>query len=234
MTKRRSVIVNADDFGASVGINRGIVRAHRSGPVTSTSLMVNMPAAGDAVARARDVPDLAVGTHVNFTNEGDPVVDLDDLSACRSELHRQLELFESSVGRVPTHVDSHHNVHLHDPALGEVFDEVGRQLGVPVRGRSGIPYVSRFYGQWDGESHPEQISAESMLRILDEEAGHDLIEFACHPGYHDPRFVSVYHRERAVELQTLCSPELVAGLRQRQIVLVSFADVVRGQGGRWS
>jgi predicted glycoside hydrolase/deacetylase ChbG (UPF0249 family) len=41
-------IVNGDDFGASRGINRGIVEAHCHGVLTSTSLMVNMPATEEA------------------------------------------------------------------------------------------------------------------------------------------------------------------------------------------
>ena len=42
----RHLIVNADDFGQSAGINRGIIEAHEHGIVTSTSLMVRWPAAG--------------------------------------------------------------------------------------------------------------------------------------------------------------------------------------------
>ena len=72
-------IVNADDFGADIGINRGIAEAHTSGIVTSTSLMVNMPGTEDAVELSRKLPGLGVGLHVNLTNEGGPtVVDLDD------------------------------------------------------------------------------------------------------------------------------------------------------------
>ena len=53
------LIVNADDFGASAGINRGILEAHERGVLTSTSLMVNMPAVGEAVRSRRDYPELS-------------------------------------------------------------------------------------------------------------------------------------------------------------------------------
>jgi chitin disaccharide deacetylase len=54
------VIFNADDFGYSCGINRGIVEAHRRGVVTATSLMVNTPATEEAVRLARELPDLDI------------------------------------------------------------------------------------------------------------------------------------------------------------------------------
>ena len=58
MGATKFVIVNADDFGFSSGINRGIVEAHERGVVTSTSLMVDQPAAGEGAAYAREHPGL--------------------------------------------------------------------------------------------------------------------------------------------------------------------------------
>jgi len=52
----RRLIVNADDFGQSPGINRGIMEAHERGIVTSVSLMVRWPAAVEAAAYARRLP----------------------------------------------------------------------------------------------------------------------------------------------------------------------------------
>ena len=62
----RWVIVNADDFGRSRGVNRGIVEAHERGIVTSASLMVRWAAAADAAAYARMRPELSVGLHVDL------------------------------------------------------------------------------------------------------------------------------------------------------------------------
>lgn len=66
------LIVNADDFGLTEQVNRGILDAHRHGIVTSTSLMANGPAFDPAVALARTAPGLAVGIHLNLT-EGRPL-----------------------------------------------------------------------------------------------------------------------------------------------------------------
>src|SRR5438046_10117756 len=62
----RTLIVNADDFGQSPGINRGIIAAHERGIVTSASLMVRWPAAVAAAAYARAHPRLSVGLHVDL------------------------------------------------------------------------------------------------------------------------------------------------------------------------
>ena len=60
----RRLIVNADDFGRSPGINAAVLRAHRDGILTTASLMVNEPACAEAVAITRDHPRLGVGLHL--------------------------------------------------------------------------------------------------------------------------------------------------------------------------
>src|ERR671930_1629409 len=106
----RYLIVNADDFGATRGINRGIIEAHLHGVVTSTSLMVTTPWCEDAVRLARTAPDLGVGLHVDLSGAVPADAHLDE-QGCAAELQRQLLLFEAMTGRCPTHLDSHHNSH---------------------------------------------------------------------------------------------------------------------------
>src|SRR5437867_1616393 len=65
-TALRLLIVNADDFGYSRGVNRGIVEAYERGIVTSASLMVNRVAAAEAAEYGRDHPELGVGLHVDL------------------------------------------------------------------------------------------------------------------------------------------------------------------------
>src|SRR5262245_9636601 len=67
---RKYLIINADDFGASVGINRGIVDSHTCGVVTSTSLMVTGRAVREAVVMTRDCPGLSLGLHWDISGEG--------------------------------------------------------------------------------------------------------------------------------------------------------------------
>ncbi len=62
----RRLIVNADDFGRSRGINAAVIRAHREGILTTASLMVNEAAGDEAVALARENPRLGVGLHLTL------------------------------------------------------------------------------------------------------------------------------------------------------------------------
>lgn len=220
-------IVNADDFGASNGINRGIIEAHQRGILTSTSLMVNMPKTAEAVALSRNAPKMSVGLHVNFTNEGDnPVVDICDLQACQVELSRQFCDFVTLMGRLPTHLDAHHNIH-RDPLMQSLFVALARQYELPLREHSPVRYFSSFYGQWDGETHLEQISVTSLCQMLETEFYSDFTELSCHPGYLDSNFDSVYAIEREAELATLCNPVVPRILRSLSLRLINYQDLRR-------
>jgi hopanoid biosynthesis associated protein HpnK len=72
----RRLIVNADDFGFTAGINRAIVEAHTHGIVTSSTLMANGRAFEDAVRSAATIPRLSVGCHVVLI-DGEPVLNAD-------------------------------------------------------------------------------------------------------------------------------------------------------------
>jgi len=70
----RRLIVNADDFGLTPGVNRGIAEAHAQGIVTSTTLMANASAFEDAIQLAAASPRLSVGCHLVLV-DGSPVLD---------------------------------------------------------------------------------------------------------------------------------------------------------------
>ena len=70
----RRLIVNADDFGFTTGVNRAIVEAHTRGIVTSSTLMATGRALEDAARLAKTVPNLSVGCHVVLI-DGEPVLD---------------------------------------------------------------------------------------------------------------------------------------------------------------
>ena len=214
------LIVNADDFGASRGINRGILEAHRRGILTSTSLMVKSKAAEEAVVLSEAAPELTVGLHVDLPREvaaGSPRV-------IQAELREQLGRFQALMGRPPTHLDSHHNVH-RDPRVLSHFLEIAQEHGLPLREHSRVRYFSKFYGQWGGETHLEQLSVESLLRMLRTEIGRGVTELSCHPGYRDPDYPTGYSVEREAELRTLCDPRIRETLAQESIQLISYRDL---------
>ncbi len=131
MDSRRFLIVNADDFGLSEGVNRGIIEAHEHGIVTSASLMVLKPAAASAAAYGRKEPRLSLGLHLDLGEwfhdgevwiQRDLVVPLEDHAVVAEELARQLWSFRRQVGRDPTHLDSHQHVHKNEPVRSAALD----------------------------------------------------------------------------------------------------------------
>ena len=77
------LIVNADDFGLTSGVNRGIAEAHAKGIVTSSTLMANGPTFSQAIEIARALPDLAIGCHVTLV-DGTPLTGPEKVSSLLS------------------------------------------------------------------------------------------------------------------------------------------------------
>jgi chitin disaccharide deacetylase len=222
----RYLIVNGDDLGASPGVNRGLAEAHRRGPLTSASLIVNLPASRHGARVARGLQGLSVGLHANLTDaSGNALVDLETGERCRAVLDEQLRAFEKLMASEPTHLDSHHNLH-RNPRLLPYFLEVAHRYGLPLREHSPVRYLSDFYGRWGGETHPEQISLQSLIGLLETEVSTGVTELSCHPGYPDLLLRSSYQVEREVELRTLCDPGLRAFLAERRIRLVDFREAM--------
>jgi chitin disaccharide deacetylase len=222
----RYLVVNGDDLGASPGVNRGIAEVHRRGPLTSASLIVNLPASQQAARLARGLPGLSVGLHANLTDaDGRALVDLETGARCQAVLAEQLRAFQRLMGRQPTHLDSHHNLH-REPRLLPAFLEAADRYGLPLREHSPVRYLSGFYGQWGGRTHLERISVQGLIELLAGEPPVGVSELSCHPGYPDALLRSSYREEREVELRTLCDPALRAFLATRRIRLVNFAEAM--------
>lgn len=157
MNRRRRLIINADDFGISEGVNRGILEAHGAGSVTSASLLVNLPAFGHALHGAASAPRLGVGLHFNLT-AGAPISSPDRVrSLCDAEtgtflslgrlvaralrgrivpsevaLECEAQIERLRVGGVAiSHLDSHHHVHML-PGIWKPVRQVARQAGIDI------------------------------------------------------------------------------------------------------
>jgi predicted glycoside hydrolase/deacetylase ChbG (UPF0249 family) len=229
---KRYLIVNADDFGQSPSVNRGVIEAHAGGIVTSASLMVRWPAAAEATAYAREYPDLALGLHFDLGEwayrEGAwlpayEVVSADDPTAVMEEAARQLAAFRGLVGRNPTHLDSHQHVHLREP-VRSVLIEIAGELAVPLRHHDPkIRYCGDFYGQTgEGQPLPGSISADALSEIF-AALPPGVTELACHPGLED-ELQSTYRSERVEELKVLCDPRVRATVAVEMIELCSFTS----------
>lgn len=231
------LIVNADDFGQSHGINRGIITAYRHGIVRSASLMVRWPAVAEASAYAREHPGLSVGLHVDLgeqifrAGEWVPlyiVVPLQDETAIRDEISRQLGVFDRLMGHAPTHLDSHQHVHLREPVRA-ILMELAQRLGIPLRHCSPeITYRGNFYGQTaEGTPLHDVISVDGLIQIL-ESLSAGCTELGCHPAAHCDLH-TMYGQERLEELKVLCDPRVRAAVLAMGFELRSFADLPHGR-----
>ena len=221
------VIMNADDFGYTQGVTRGILEAHEHGVVSSTSLMVDMPGAAEAAALARLQPALGVGLHFVATNEGGPLFDLSNAALVKEELDRQLGRCCELLGRMPTHLDSHEHLHLKQRALQPLFLALAEKHHLPLRGLGAVRFNGEFYGhryddQWQAHPAPELIGVENLEKIL-RALPDGVTELACHPAYVTPDLESSYAAEREIELATLMDPRVSATLRKLEISLINFA-----------
>ena len=230
----RVLIVNADDFGRSAGVNRGVIQAHEEGIVTSATLMVRWPAAGEAADYARS-HSLSVGLHLDLGEweyrDGEwhsryQVLDGDSEEEVAEEVARQLERFEALVGATPTHLDSHQHVHRRDPVRTAVW-RVAHRLAIPVRDLTpDISYIG-FHGQdQEGNPLPDAITPGALVETI-EQLPPGVTELGCHPAA-DADHPSAYDRERLRELEALCDPMVAAAIDRAGVALRSFADLSEG------
>jgi hopanoid biosynthesis associated protein HpnK len=153
--RRRFAIINGDDFGFSHGVNRGIIQAHESGVLTSTSLMVTGDAFAEAVTLAQAYPNLAVGLHLVLVN-GKAVLPPEEIphlvdskgnfpfsplktgllyqfnqearTELRREIRAQLEKFRQT-GLKLAHVDGHLHLHSH-PIVMQIIVELAEEFAI--------------------------------------------------------------------------------------------------------
>lgn len=153
----KRLIINADDFGYTEGVVRGIIDLHQAGLVSSTSCMTNMPFWPEAAAYLRENPEFGAGVHLVF-NRGRPVLPAEQVPALlgpdgqflsdgrilrslrkgttaqlRAEFREQIERFIADVGRPPDHLDNHCAVSYVRPDRSQVTLELAREYGLPIR-----------------------------------------------------------------------------------------------------
>lgn len=236
----RYLIVNADDFGQSRGVNEGIIEAYERGIVTSASLMVRWRAAREAASYARQHPKLSVGLHFDLGEwtygKGCwrplyEVVPQDDTRAVMREANRQLATFRALLGRDPTHLDSHQHAH-RTRSLRLFFGEMAAGLGVPLRSFDRrVRYMGDFYGQTDeGRTALALITGRALSRLL-RQLPPGFTEFGCHPGYASD-LQSMYRSERTKEVETLCDSQVRSTIAELGIHLCSFHDLNNGYRGK--
>jgi predicted glycoside hydrolase/deacetylase ChbG (UPF0249 family) len=247
----RQLIVTADDFNLSEGVSRGILEAHQHGIVTETSVMVNLGDVHHAAALLAGAPRLGVGLHLNITRGrplAPPSLVMEMLgadgqfcgspqalpaqlhcAAVQAEFQAQVDAFVRVFGHLPRHFDTHHHVHQH-PVVLEALLDVAASLHVPVRSLDApmrAAVIARGLGSpayFLGDAQDEPYWTLTRLRSTIPTLLPGVTELMCHPGYFDDAIAySRYGRQRDVERQALCAPEVAAMLGEQGVQLVTYA-----------
>jgi hypothetical protein len=208
----KHLIVNADDFGYSYGINKGIIEAHTKGIVTATSVMVDSIAAHEA-SELVQYPELSVGLHL--------VVKDMDIDKVPAELARQVDKFIEIMGVEPDHLDTH-KIFTTEGNLKEVLLDYANTANIPLRRFSGAKFIGSFFGPHsDGD-----LSVAQLKKTIDE-ATDEYNEIMCHVGYSDDylRQTSSYNDQRQQELATICNPSIRSYLEENEIKLCNWKEL---------
>lgn len=194
------LIVNADDFGLSKGVNHGIMEAHHEGIVSSATIMVNMPGFEDAVESAKKTPSLGVGFHFNLSY-GMPLSPPHEVPSLvdehgnfhkmkmsnprkwreedvKKELHRQWTRVKET-GISITHLDSHHYIQ-RISTVYPAYSQLAHEEGLPMR------HTFQFPENYNYDDY-EPISSTKNALPLD------------HPATTDAFVGDIYFRDQRFE-----------------------------------
>jgi predicted glycoside hydrolase/deacetylase ChbG (UPF0249 family) len=183
----RRLILNADDFGLTPGVNRAVIELHRAGALTSATLMARAAATEEAIELARSTPSLGVGCHVVLV-DGEPLRSHSTLVTARTgSFHPTLTAFLGPLlsGRIPaseieaeaaaqiallqssglklTHIDTHKHIHMFPAVLRPVL-RAAKAAGIHAVRNPFEPTWSRRASRGAGLIRRAQVS---LLRLLE-------------------------------------------------------------------
>lgn len=166
----KKVIINADDLGMSEGFNEGAIKALRDGVASSTTIMINQPAAEHAISLLKEVPGVYVGLHVNLTT-GSPVSNPEKIPSlvkpngeyigskdfktnkkkfvyedCYTEIKAQVKKFKYLLGYYPSHIEMHSAMDdQSNKAIMDVAKEFGLHYDVYYKGEFLQPSPEKYF-----------------------------------------------------------------------------------------
>lgn len=182
------LIFNADDYGLTPEVSRGIRDVHLRGIVTSTTCMMNLPGTIMDIRRALDItPLLGLGVHLNLTagaprlhplqisslctREGrffkrDELIsrlNMIDISQVKAEWRAQIQTFLVTAQKSPTHLDSHHHSSYFTPALFRAMLELAQEFDCAIR-LPVLPNTLQLTGLPEEVTEQMQTEFEGLVR----------------------------------------------------------------------
>jgi chitin disaccharide deacetylase len=189
----KRLIINADDFGLTAGVNRAIVEAHQRGVVSSASMMANSAELDQAIGLARDLPQLSIGCHIDLIQLAPvlPPAQLPTLTDgatfrpgfgrfARAALRNRLSATEisseaeaqiaklQSAGIALTHFDTHKHTHLFPHVLRALLQAAKKRGLRAVRNPFEPEPLVRFS---QVSLRPRMLARYGAVRVLHSMAG---------------------------------------------------------------
>lgn len=246
----KKIIINADDFGHTMGVSYGITDAHLNGVVTSTTALSVASCFGQSMEKVKFLaPKLGIGVHLALTLKGaKPLLKLPSLcneqgffhslaeapdKVCPDEVKLEWEaqiLKFISTGHYPTHFDSHHHVHMNIEGLLEVMEELAAKFGVPIR-HPGRETKALSTCEMLGDFYDENANQEFLNSMLDKiaESENEYFELCVHPAFVDGNLqrLTSYSTPRIGEHMALTSCETKKKIAEKGFLLTNFKGLVR-------
>lgn len=211
----KKLIINADDYGHTMGVTYGIIDAHERGIVNSTTALSVSPYFFEAMRLSSKFPTLKIGMHLTLTLRGakpilgdkvptltnekgefyrsEHLVTTISLVEVEMEWRAQIEKFLES-GYRPTHIDSHHNVHGFSQGLFDVALKLSKEYDLPLRNYLTNADEASFEkanvkttSRCFQDFYLEGVTYQTVIDTLDKivESEDEYFEMNCHPGFLD-------------------------------------------------
>ena len=244
------VIMNADDFGLSKGVNLAILEGFQQRILTSTSLMVNMPGFEHAILLMKQYPNLFhVGIHLVTTIHHSTITEVKNLTNKDNCFYRNPKIIEKSnqidldrlykaqmnkflaTGLRPDHIDFHKRC---TPKQLKAAMKLAQKYNLPMRAQN--PQIENilkeegiFYAPCHISNFYNHGTVETLLNLFEKALNENRksIEFALHPAYVDQTLLdlSSYNIQRAKEFSSLIDARVMEFIQQHDIELISYADL---------
>lgn len=216
------LIINADDFGLTPGVSKGIIKAMKEGVVSDTSMIVNSPYFKESTILAKEQGLLQLGIHLSLTtynpilppNEIPTLVDLDgkfhkdisyildnsfSMDEVEKELRGQINKFLSS-GLKLNHISGHHQFYGYNEDIHNILISLAHEFNVPLRSVNDDLRIKIYQNNvkttnyFSTSFHNEGVTSENLLRILEDFREEKLtLEIMTHPAIVDDELNSISH-----------------------------------------
>ena len=247
MTPSRFLIINADDFGISPEVNRGVFTAYEHGVVTDSSLLINGECSQEAITMIKENPQFPVGIHIDL----DPLLGWESpkkekfsrqelhqkmkestfVKKIHQEIHKQIEVF-LDTGLIPSHIDTHHHVHgfsqIFEPLI-EAMDRYGikalrfNKTGYSLMGREDI-LLNAETAHWMEDilrqkriAYPHLL-IDPLLPFSLEELPPGVTELMVHPSSGGDQW-------RQKDFAMIMNQHFIHTIREEGIQLISFSEL---------